>query len=96
MADNTRVAAVCFRESQGVAQTFFPCKRLFFQPPPCFLEALFFPLLLCFSSQWPLLKGRGQTLGSAEGLSATMVSFGLEQKLTDAAHTQQHPPPQKK
>ena len=79
-----------FRESQGVSQTFFHASFFSFTPSP-FFRGPFFPLLCC-SSQWPLLRGQRQTLRPAKGLSASMVSFALEQKRTDAAHTQQPPP----
>lgn len=90
VADNTEVATVFF-VSLRVSHKLFSMQASFLSPPPHFLEALFFPLLCC-SSQWPLLRGQRQTLRPAKGLSASMVSFALEQKRTDAAHTQQTPP----
>lgn len=85
-----------FRESLRVSHNLFSRELLFFlfsplpPPPPLQWGPIF---LLCWSSQWPLLWGKRQTLSPAKGLSASVVSFGLGQKRTDAAHTQYQAPP---
>lgn len=96
VANNTEVATVFF-VSLRVSHKLFSMLVSFLSPPPThthtFFRGPFFPLLCC-ASLWPLLRGQRQTLRPAKGLSASMASFGLGQKHTDAAHTA--PPPQNK